>query len=81
MPTDIATLLWILGGGLISLLLALVAWFVVRLVQGLDDFKQAVTGSIHELSESMHSIHKDLGERVRVIEVAGCINHRRKEDV
>lgn len=90
MPESLQTFIWIFGVAFIGILLAIVAFFVVRLIQGMDAFKIEVTAAIGGLNQTMTTIKNDLGKdlsdlhaRVKVIEEAGCIGHRsrRKEDV
>lgn len=87
MPESLQTFIWIFGVAIIGVLLAMVGFFFVRLISGLDNFKSEMTAAIRELGDAMHTIHVDLGgkfsdlnARVGVIEEAGCIIHRRRKD-
>jgi hypothetical protein len=85
MPESLQTFIWIFGVGFICTLLAIVAFFLVRLIKGADNFKVEVTASLKELSSTMMAIREKLGEdlndlhvRVKVIEEAGCVAHRKQ---
>lgn len=89
MPESLQNFIWMFGVGMIAVLLSIVAFFVVRLIQGMDTFKIEVTTAISGLNSTMTTIKNDLGKdlsdlhaRVKVIEEAGCIAHRnrRKDD-
>lgn len=80
MPQDIATVIWVLGGGFIAVLLAIIAWFMVRLVTNMDTFKSDIVASVTELTNSLHAVHTDHESRLAVIETAGCGRHRRTSD-
>jgi 5-bromo-4-chloroindolyl phosphate hydrolysis protein len=79
MPETIAMLVWIVGGAVIVMLLSIVAFFIHRLISGIDDFKKDVTGALQGLTNSVSNIREDLAEqvgglntRVTVLEEAGC---------
>lgn len=79
MPETIAMLVWVVGGAVITVLLGVVAFFIVRLINGVDDFKKDVTAGLQSLVDSVGEIRTDLngqvGElrtRVTVLEEAGC---------
>lgn len=79
MPETIAMLVWIVGGAVIVALLAIVAFFIVRLINGIDAFKDAVTAEIKGLGKAITAVHADVTEqvgglrtRVTVLEEAGC---------
>lgn len=79
MPETIAMLVWVVGGAVIALLLCMVAFFIVRLINGVDEFKKDVTEGLRALVVSVGEIREDLngqvGElrtRVTVLEEAGC---------
>lgn len=79
MPETIAMLIWVVGGAIIALLLGIVAFFIVRLINGVDDFKKDVTTALQALVNSVGEIREDVngqvGElrtRVTVLEEAGC---------
>lgn len=79
MPETIAMLVWIVGGAVIIGLLGIVAFFIVRLINGLDLFKTEVTSGLQNLNKSLTFVHDELkGQigslnlRVAVVEEAGC---------
>lgn len=79
MPEDLAAFIWIVGGAVIVVLLGVVAFFIVRLINGVDDFKKDVTAGLKALVDSVGEIREDVngkvGElrtRVTVLEEAGC---------
>lgn len=87
MPETLQTFIWTFGVAFIVLLLGIVGYFVVRLIAGMDSFKVEVTGALGELRDTMTAIRTNMGRdmndlhtRVKVIEEAGCIAHRRRED-
>lgn len=76
MPQDIGAVIWVVGGGFIAILLGVIAWFMVRLVNGMDAFKDDILSSVGKLSDSLHGMHVDHESRLAVIETAGCGKHR-----
>jgi len=85
MPENIASLVWVVGGGVLVLVIAALAWFIARLINGIDAFRVSITAAVKELSDTIHMIHNDLDgrisdvhTRVKVIEEAGCVAHRSK---